>query len=269
MATEPTAATDPASGPSPPRVVSLVPSVTETLVRWGVPPVACTRFCEQPGLAQVGGTKNPDVPAIVELAPDLVVMCVEENRREDADALEQAGVATAALAVDGVADVAPAMRMLATLVGARADLVDDLAAGIDAELATQTTVTHAGADAPDDPVRLDGLRAFVPIWKRPWMTLSGGTYGSSVLAALGVANVFADRPERYPEVTLDEARDRRPDVVLAPSEPYPFAERHVPALEEVAPVVLVDGQDLFWWGARTPEALRRLRARLAEALHRR
>jgi hypothetical protein len=52
-------------------------------------------------------------------------------------------------------------------------------------------------------------------------------------------------------------------VVLAPSEPYPFAERHVPLLDGVAPVVLVDGQDLFWWGARTPAALDRLRARLA------
>ncbi len=52
-------------------------------------------------------------------------------------------------------------------------------------------------------------------------------------------------------MTLDEVRARRPDVVLAPSEPYPFAERHVPLFDDVAPVVLVDGQDLFWWGVRT------------------
>ena len=54
-----------------------------------------------------------------------------------------------------------------------------------------------------------------------------------------------------------------PDVVLAPSEPYPFEERHVAELSELAPVELIDGQDLFWWGIRTPEALERLRARLA------
>jgi len=41
------------------RIVSLVPSVTETLVAWGTPPIACTRFCEQPGLDHVGGTKDP------------------------------------------------------------------------------------------------------------------------------------------------------------------------------------------------------------------
>jgi len=51
--------------------------------------------------------------------------------------------------------------------------------------------------------------------------------------------------------------------VLAPSEPYPFAARHVPELESVAPVVLVDGQDLFWWGARTPMAFDRLARALA------
>src|SRR4029453_12977103 len=94
------------------RAVSLVPSVTETLIAWGVPPVACTRFCEQPDLPHVGGTKNPDVEAIVALAPDVVVMCVEENRREDAEALERAGLAVVSLSIDSVADVAPAMRSL-------------------------------------------------------------------------------------------------------------------------------------------------------------
>ena len=66
------------------RVVSLVPSVTETLLAWGLEPVGVTRFCEQPGLRAVGGTKDPDIDAIVALAPDLVVVNDEENRREDA-----------------------------------------------------------------------------------------------------------------------------------------------------------------------------------------
>jgi ABC-type Fe3+-hydroxamate transport system substrate-binding protein len=224
-----------------PRVVSLVPSVTETLLAWGVTPVACTRFCEQSDLPHVGGTKDPDVAAIVELRPDLVVLCVEENRREDADALTEAGVATAALSIDGVADVAPALRMLAGLVGVDPGGVQDL-----------------DGTAPVG----ERLRAFVPVWKRPWMSLAGGTYGSSLLASIGVDNVFADADDRYPTVTLEEARARRPDVVLAPSEPYPFRERHVPLLAEVAPVVLVDGQDLFWWGVRTPAAAARLSRQL-------
>ncbi|HLM28625.1 MAG TPA: helical backbone metal receptor, partial [Acidimicrobiales bacterium] len=186
-----------------PRVISLVPSVTETLLAWGVSPVACTRFCEQPDLPHVGGTKDPDVRAIVELRPDLVVMCVEENRREDADALAQASVPTVALSIDAVSDVAPALRMLAGLVGVHPGRVEE-------------SVTDPPGARVDRP-----LRAFVPTWKRPWMSLAGGTYGSSLLEAIGVENVFADAAERYPEITLDDARARRPDVVLAPSEPYP------------------------------------------------
>lgn len=80
------------------------------------------------------------------------------------------------------------------------------------------------------------------------MTMAAGCYGSSLLDHVGVVDVFADADERYPEVAIDEVLARAPDVVLAPSEPYPFTDRHVAELEAIAPTVLVDGQDLFWWG---------------------
>ena len=86
--------------------------------------------------------------------------------------------------------------------------------------------------------------------------MNGDTYGSSVLAHLGVENVFDSASERYPEVALDAVPDV--DVVLAPSEPYPFGPRHADELATVAPVTFVDGKDLFWWGVRTPGALERL-----------
>jgi ABC-type Fe3+-hydroxamate transport system substrate-binding protein len=159
-------------------------------------------------------------------------------------------VATAALAIDGLADVAPGLRALAAVVGIDPGAIAGLPG-------TGEVAAPWPAGAPPR------ARAFVPIWRRPWMSLAAGTYGSSLLAALGVANVFAGAGRRYPEVTLDDARATRPDVVLAPSEPYPFRERHVEELSSVAPVVLVDGQDLFWWGARTPDALTRLAAALA------
>jgi hypothetical protein len=96
------------------------------------------------------------------------------------------------------------------------------------------------------------------------MTLNRDTFGSAVLAAVGVDNVYADEDERYPATTLEEARARRPDLVVAPSEPYPFKARHGPELASVAPVLFADGRDLFWWGVRTPAALRRLRTALRE-----
>ena len=222
-----------------PRVVSLVPSATETLLAWGVVPVACTRFCEQPELVHVGGTKDPDVSAIVALAPDLVVMDEEENRREDYDSLQAAGLAVLATAIRDLADLNSTLSVLADAVGVAYE-----------PLVLPEPVAHRG-------------RAFVPIWRRPWMALGTPTYGSSILAALGFDNVMAGQ-SAYPEVTLEALTLLGPDVVLAPDEPYPFAERHLPELSTVgAPVVFVDGKDLFWWGWRTGPAIGRLAVRLA------
>ena len=97
------------------------------------------------------------------------------------------------------------------------------------------------------------------------MTVSGSTYGSSILSAAGFDNVFASAPDPYPTVDLEVATARRPDLVLAPSEPYAFTEKHRAELEAVAPVRFVDGQDVFWWGVRTAGALERLAALAAGA----
>jgi ABC-type Fe3+-hydroxamate transport system substrate-binding protein len=205
-------------------------------------PIAVTRFCEHPELPHVGGTKDPDIDAIVALRPDLVVLDVDENTRPAADALDAAGVPLHVTEVRRLDDVAPVLAALAVAVGL------------------------GGADGtrdrfPANRYRFagDGLPAFVPIWRRPWMTINSDTYGSSLLAAAGFANVFADAPERYPTVTLEEASARHAAVVLLPSEPYPFAERHRALVQSVsADVRLVDGRDVFWWGVRTPDALARL-----------
>lgn len=218
-------------------VVSLVPSATETLSAWGVEPLACTRFCERPDLPHVGGTKNPDIDRIVELAPDLVVVDRQENRRDDAEALERAGVRVVVLDVVSLDGLADEMAKLADAVG------------IAAPSSTLPRVTPLG------------VRAFVPIWRRPWMTIGSATYGSSLLAALGVDNVYAGT-DGYPEVDLAAAERRRPDVVLVPSEPYDFTDDHLDELASVAPPVRVDGRDLFWWGARTEAAILRLHAAL-------
>lgn len=218
------------------RVVSLLPSVSETLRAWGVTPVAVSRFCEQPDLPTVGGTKDPDVAAIVALRPDLVVVDREENRREDAEAMEAAGLRLHVTHVTALDDVAPTLAALAAAV----------------------RVAPPAAKAPTAPPAVR-RRAFVPIWRRPWMTCNADTYGMSLLRALGVDGAFDDAPTRYPEVTLEDAAARRCDLVLLPSEPYPFAERHVDEVRAVAADVrLIDGRDLYWWGVRTPEALARL-----------
>jgi hypothetical protein len=97
------------------------------------------------------------------------------------------------------------------------------------------------------------------------MTLAGDTYGSSLLHLLGCFNVFTGQGVRYPTVELAEAASRNPDLVLLPTEPYPFKDRHAAEVADGIPdaeVAIVDGQDLFWWGIRTPAAVQRLAERL-------
>jgi ABC-type Fe3+-hydroxamate transport system substrate-binding protein len=216
----------------------------------GVDPVACTRFCEQPDLPAVGGTKNPDVEAIVALAPELVIVNDEENRVEDADALTAAGLRVHSMSPRSVADVGPAVVALGDAIGAD---------------------VPARLEPPQWDPWLDEQRAAAPsarrrsavlVWRRPWMTTNADTYGSSLLDLLGVDNVFADSNDRYPEVALEEIAERGADLVLLPDEPYAFRERHVPEVAAVvadADIRLVDGRDLFWWGVRTPAAASRLR----------
>ena len=219
--------------------------MTETLLRWGVTPVACTRFCEQPSIIHVGGTKDPDIAAITALSPDLVLMDREENRREDSEALQAAGFEVLATHVTSITDVAA----MTVTVRSRLGLAPFDAPHPATTVVRPTTVTTA----------------FVAIWRRPWMTCNAATYGSSMLDSIGVANVFATRSESYPTVTLEEVAALDPQLVVLPSEPFPFRTRHIAETRAAVPgarVQLIDGQDLFWWGARTESA----RARLAQVL---
>jgi ABC-type Fe3+-hydroxamate transport system substrate-binding protein len=219
------------------RVVSLVPSITETVLAWGADVVACTRFCEQPDLRHVGGTKNPDIADIVGLSPDVVLMDAEENRREDHDRLVGEGLRVVVTRVRSLDDVAPTLRVLADAVG---------------------TCVRPTEPMPPAVVSIRRSTALVPIWRRPWMAIGRATYGASVLAHLGV-DVIPEGDDPYP--TVEPGSMDRADRVLVPSEPYEFSDAHLGELARAMPgaeVLRVDGKDLFWWGVRTPGALERL-----------
>ena len=99
------------------------------------------------------------------------------------------------------------------------------------------------------------------------MSISAATYGGSLLAHLGCRMVTDDALTAYPEVQLLDVET--PDVVAVPSEPYEFTDAHLDELRTAFPtseVVRVDGQDLFWWGSRTPGAASRLGDALRDAV---
>lgn len=243
------------------RIVSLVPSLTETLFALGRGDcvVGVTRYCTEPAdavrsIQKVGGTKNPDLARCLALQPDLVLLNAEENRREDFTALEAAGVNVFVLFPLRVRDVGSLFRKLGALTGA--DAVAERYA---------SALEQALANVVQPQVR---PRVFCPIWKRPWMSFGRDTYAGDMLAMAGGLNVCAQRADRYCTVTLEEIAATRPEVILLPDEPYHFTPKVLPDLAPLADtpayrtnrIHFIDGKVLAWYGPRTVAALWYLRS---------
>lgn len=246
------------------RIVSLVPSLTETLHDLGVGGslVGVTKFCVEPETARdtaavVGGTKDPDLEQIRNLRPDLVVADEDENRAEHLSALRAAKLRLHVTHIETLADVARELRAIGQIVG-RGHEAEKYAADIQEAAASMRA---ASALAPP-------LNCFVPIWKKPVMTIGGPTYMSDLLWHAGGRNAFADvTAKKYFEVGWDEVRARGCDAVLLPTEPYRFREPDRQWISERAEVPvdaiqLVDGQAFTWFGTRSLRGL----PQLAEAV---
>ncbi|MER7893892.1 helical backbone metal receptor [Micromonospora sp. NPDC094482] len=219
------------------RVVSLVPSLTEAVaVTLPGVLVGATDWCTHPtdlDVARVGGSKYPDLERVLALRPDLVLLNVEENRRADADALAAAGVP---VRVTYPRTVPEALTELADLLGAL---------GAAQEPAWLRAARRAWADPPRlAPVR----RAVVPVWRRPWVVLGSDTFAGDVLRRLGVVNVYAEHPERYPRADLAELRGHDADLVVLPDEPYRFTAADGPEAFAGTPCALLSGRHLTWYG---------------------
>jgi ABC-type Fe3+-hydroxamate transport system substrate-binding protein len=239
----------------PPRVVSLVPSLTEA-VAVSVPGalVGATDWCSHPadlGVARVGGTKNPKLERVLALGPDLVVANEEENRAPDLDALREAGVE---VLVTVVRDLPQAFRELARVLHA---------CGAASRPRWLDEAENAWSDLPRPERR---TTAVVPVWRRPWMVLGRDTFAGDVLARLGVDHLYTNHPDRYPRVPVEELRAAAPDVVVLPDEPYRFTADDGPEAFPGLPCALVSGRHLTWYGPSLAEAPRVLGEALRAAL---
>jgi ABC-type Fe3+-hydroxamate transport system substrate-binding protein len=246
--------------PRPPqRVVSLIPSVTEICFALGAGDrlIAVTRFCSEPpagvaGKVRVGGEKDPDLGLIRRLEPDLVIANVEENRKPDVEALAASGIPVYVIYPRTVGEGAGLLRDLGELLGAPA-AGEALAARVEAAL-EEVQALRVG-QVP--------IRVFCPIWKNPWMACNRDTFVHDVLVTCGAENITAQRPERYPRVTLEEVAAAAPDVILLPDEPFRFGPKHIPlfhafpAMPAVRDgrVYCIDGKWISWYGPRMAESL--------------
>jgi ABC-type Fe3+-hydroxamate transport system substrate-binding protein len=231
------------------RVVSLVPSLTESVAATAPELlVGATDWCSHPPdlqVERVRGTKNPRVEQVVALQPDLVLANAEENRDADLDALRSAGLAVWVTYPRTVPEALSSLeRALAACGLSRPEWL--------------RRAQEVWQDPYDGPRR----RALVPIWRRPWMAVGSGTFTGDLLARLGVDNVLADHPERYPKVVLGALPAY--ELVVLPDEPYAFSPTDGPECFDV-PAVCVSGRHLTWYGPSLVEAREVLTEQLSRA----
>lgn len=274
----------------PQRVISLVPSITESLFELGMGSsiVGITDFCLHPekelmGLPRVGGPKNPRTEEILALRPDLVLANWEENTPQTVDLLEQAGVAVWVTFPKSVREALDVLWVLTAI-------YHSTTAAIKVDI-LEMTLDWAHTSNKDRTLK----RYFCPIWtgdtpdgQKWWMTFNRDTYCHDLLEILGGDNIFANRCRRYPlsadlgigetepsglrdirypRVTSTEVIDGKPDIILLPSEPFKYTEADreqllssladTPAMQ-MGQVHFVDGSLITWHGTRLARALREL-----------
>jgi iron complex transport system substrate-binding protein len=275
---------------APDRVVSLVPSMTDSLIELGLGDrlVGVTDYCRPPAegrvpLARVGGTRAPDVSKVVDLKPDLVLANQEENSRPTIEKLEAAGLK---VWMTFPRTVNEAIQVLWAMLGIFR--TPDAATKV-ATLEMTLAWARRAAEASEP------MAYFCPIWRAEskalgpwWMTFNDDTYAGDLLRVCGGRNVFSGRrrryplaadlghgPEqsagendtRYPRVTSQEIIDAQPELILLPDEPFAFGSADVAEIEQIlrdtpaiqaGRVQQVDGSLITWHGTRLARALAEL-----------
>ncbi|HTF90548.1 MAG TPA: helical backbone metal receptor [Planctomycetota bacterium] len=238
------------------RIVSLCPSLTELVfdLGRGEDLVGITDWCVHPAdqvgaVEKLGGTKTPKIPRILELAPDIVLMNEEENRIEDAQALEKGGLR---LHVSMPRDASATAEMVRSIGAALERPEDAERIASDIEARTRRVVANARGKTLVTWAYL--------IWRKPWMSVNRDTFVSALLDQAGGKNVFADSAERYPTIEVSDLIAKAPQVVFLCTEPFPFKDKHRDELASLTGFdherfVIADGELLSWHGSRTPRGI--------------
>jgi ABC-type Fe3+-hydroxamate transport system substrate-binding protein len=251
-----------------PRIVSLVPSLTELLCDLGLASwlVGRTGFCVHPAdvvraIPKIGGTKNVNIDKIRKLAPTHLIVNIDENEKPAVESLAQF-IPHVIVTHPLTPRDNPALYRLLGGIFRAGQKAQALCAAFEREYQALQQALH-------------GLQHRRPqtmlycIWKDPWMTVSRDTYIGAMMAEIGwrcaarESGIASDA--RYPSFTWSDELARHIDGVLLSTEPYRFTEEHADALERQIgkPVQLIDGEMMSWYGSRAIEGLRYLRA-LAE-----
>lgn len=250
-----------------PRIVSLVPSLTELLCDLGLIDalVGRTGFCIHPRAAlrtvrKVGGTKDVKLDVVRELEPTHLIVNIDENRRETVEALAEFVPNVIVTHPCVPQDNFALYRLLGGIFGCEeraGKLADALREALD-------EAAQVRAKLPPEAV-------LYLIWREPWMTVSRATYISAMLETVGWQTLPDASEPRYPVVAWDASWMAAVQRAFLSSEPYRFDARHLAEVEALSgkPAALIDGEMASWYGSRAVAGVRylaQLRRSLAQAV---
>ena len=222
------------------KIISLVPSITETLFDFGLTAdevIGRTKFCIHPfdlvkNVEVIGGTKNLNIEKIRSLKPDLIIANKEENEKLQVEELMK-DFKVWVTDIETLEDNQDFISDLGTLLNK-----ENLALDFNQKIASVFTNIKVS----------ESKKVAYLIWKNPYMTIGSDTFINEVLVRSGFDNLFKDRT-RYPEISVEEMKNA--DVIFLSSEPFPFQQKHIDELQIELPnkeIVLVDGEAFSWFG---------------------
>jgi ABC-type Fe3+-hydroxamate transport system substrate-binding protein len=231
--------------------------------------------------ARVGGVLDSNVEAIIALTPDLVIADQEENEQSRVDEIKAAGIQIWLTFPRSVEDSIKNLWTMVRLFGVEKESGERIRV-------IERSLDWVSRTAWENPA----CRVFCPIWREQtdpvgtwWMTFNWDTYCHSVLRHCGGLNIFENRKRiyplladlgqidsedagnrdtRYPRVLPQEVIEKDPDIILIPSEPYPFSRDEIAELKELLSrtsavstgnVIPIDGRLITWHGTRLAKAL--------------
>ena len=243
----------------PERIVSLAPNLTEILYDLGVENriAAVTDYCDYPPRAankpKIGGFVNPSLEAIVSLRPDCVVMTEDGNPKVVDRRLRALGIRTHIFRARRIQDLPREIRAMGRIlcVGAMAERQADRIENRIRRIADRSKTASQGNIQP-------GLFIFQP---SPLIAAGRGTTVDDAFAILGIDNVAASAPTRYPKFSLEEVIRLRPDALFF-GKGRGMEERIKPLMERLATLEAVRAGRVFFIG----DAVYRLGPRIAASL---
>ena len=238
---------------TPKKIISLVPSQTELLNDLGLRDevVGITKFCVHPDewfhtKRRIGGTKNIDFEKIKQLNPDLIIGNKEENEKEQIEQLMK----DYKVWMSDIYTLKDALNMIVqvgSLIGKPQEAIN-LKLKIEIQFQNISNLSS----------QISNKSAAYFIWQKPFMVAGNNTFINDMLTRCGLKNIFAsDNFIRYPQVSKQQIADKKPEIILLSSEPYPFKDKHIQEFQSICPgskIMIVDGELFSWYGSRLLQA---------------